>query len=194
MLYILEKVACGNLTGIPSKIPKLSSEVFTLVQIAIPVLLVIMGTLDMFKGITANKEDEITKGRKIFVKRLITATLFFFLFAITKFTISLIDNKVSYNNVVDCMDCFINYKSSCGKETLNDDWVCKIGEHSFTFNMSGTIEYVGSGLNVAESKFKPRWYEDCPSGNEYEVEIQPIKSNNSPLGISLVKKVIIKKK
>ena len=108
MLYILEKVSCGNLTDIPEKIPRLSSEIFTLILIAIPVLLVILGTIDLFKGITANKEDEMVKGRKMFVKRLITSVLVFFVIGIVKLTVSFLDNETSGKNLVDCMDCFIN--------------------------------------------------------------------------------------
>ena len=107
MFQILTKVACGNLTDIPSKFPKLSSEIFTIIEIAVPLLLVIMGTLDLFKGITADKEDEMAKGRKMFVKRLITGALVFFVFAITKLVISFLDNKTSYNNITGCMNCFI---------------------------------------------------------------------------------------
>ena len=109
MFQVLAKVACGNLTGIPSKIPNLTSEIFTLIEIAIPVLLVIMGTIDLFKGITANKEDEMVKGRKLFVKRLITGVLVFFIIAITKLVIEFVDNESSSATIVKCMDCFVNY-------------------------------------------------------------------------------------
>lgn len=109
MLQVLAKVACGNLTGIPAKIPNLTSEIFTIIEIAVPVLLVIMGTIDLFKGITADKEDEMVKGRKMFVKRLITGVLVFFILAITKMVIGFVDNDKSSSTIIKCMDCFINY-------------------------------------------------------------------------------------
>ena len=61
----MDKVSCGNITGIPAKIPELVSFAITLIQIAVPVILVVMGSVDLFKGITAQKEDEIKKGQKI---------------------------------------------------------------------------------------------------------------------------------
>ena len=111
MFEILTKVTCGNITGIPAKLPKLSSEIFTLIEIAIPVLLVIMGTIDMIKGITANKEDEIVKGRKMFVSRLIVGVIIFFIFVIVKTTVNFLDSDNSAN-IIDCMECFINNKCS----------------------------------------------------------------------------------
>ena len=110
MFQILAKVSCGNVTGIPAKIPRLSSEAFMLIEIAIPIVLVLMGTIDLFKAITANKEDEMVKARGVFVKRLITGALVFFIFAIIKLVIGFIDNKANTNNITQCMDCFINNK------------------------------------------------------------------------------------
>lgn len=105
----IDKVSCGNVTHIPAKIPELVSFAITLVQIAVPVILVIMGSLDLFKGITANKEDEIKKGQQIFIKRLIVAALIFFVIAITKLLISVVDSSSS-DNITECIDCFFNSK------------------------------------------------------------------------------------
>jgi len=103
------KVSCGNITDIPARIPRLTSKVITIIQIAIPVILVIMGSMDLFKGITAQKDDEIKKSQQIFVKRLIYAALIFFVVVIVKFLISLVAEN-STTNIVDCIDCFISNK------------------------------------------------------------------------------------
>ena len=57
--YSPATVSCGDglLTSIPNAVPKVVSIAYTIIQIAIPVILVVMGTLDLFKGITAQKED-----------------------------------------------------------------------------------------------------------------------------------------
>lgn len=102
------KVYCGNITGIPKKVPELSSYVISIIQIAVPIILVILGSIDLFKGITAQKEDEIKKGQQTLIKRLITAALIFFVVVIVKFFVSLIANSTSTVNIVDCIDCFIN--------------------------------------------------------------------------------------
>jgi len=51
----------------------------TIIQIAVPILLIIMGSLDLMKAVMAGKEDEIKKGQNTFVKRAIAAVIVFFI-------------------------------------------------------------------------------------------------------------------
>lgn len=107
--YSPATVSCGGglLTSIPNAVPKVVSIVYTIIQIAIPVILVVMGTLDLFKGITAQKEDEMKKGQQMFVKRLIAAALIFFVFVIVKVIISFVADGSSVA-IMECAECFIN--------------------------------------------------------------------------------------
>ena len=97
------------ITNIPLAVPKVVSIAFSIIQVAVPIVLVIFGTLDLFKAITAGKEDEIKKGQQLFIKRLISAVLVFFAFVIVKFAISLVADSSSVR-IIDCMECFINNK------------------------------------------------------------------------------------
>ena len=101
------KVSCGNVTDIPRKIPELTSMAITIVQVAVPVVLVIMGSMDLFKGITAQKEDEIKKGQQMFVKRLVVGALIFFVVVIAKLLISVVADTSSAN-IIECIDCFLS--------------------------------------------------------------------------------------
>ncbi len=101
------KVSCGNITDIPRKIPELTSYAMTLIQIAVPIIFVIVGSLDLFKGVTSQKEDEIKKGQQAFVKRLILAILIFFVVVIVKLAISAVAEGSS-QDIVECMDCFLS--------------------------------------------------------------------------------------
>lgn len=107
----LSKVSCGSGPGsfsdIPKKIPELTSYIITVLYVAIPVLLVIMGSIDLFKGIMSQKDDEMKKGQQMFIKRLIVAVLIFFIVVIMKFLISVIADT-NQANIVDCIDCFIS--------------------------------------------------------------------------------------
>lgn len=107
--YSPATVSCGDglLTSIPNAVPKVVSIAYTIIQIAIPVILVVMGTLDLFKGITAQKEDEMKKGQQMFVKRLISAALIFFVFVIVKVIISFVADGSSVA-IMECAECFIN--------------------------------------------------------------------------------------
>jgi len=104
------KVNCGNITNIPAKIPELTSYFITLVQIIVPVILVIMGSIDLFKGVTAQKEEEIKKGQVLFVKRLVVAAIIFFVVVVVKFIVSVVADTSSAN-IVECIDCF--FSNSC---------------------------------------------------------------------------------
>ena len=110
--YTSATVSCGSgmLTKIPSLLPKVISIMYNVIQIAVPVVLVVMGSLDLMKGITAQKEDDMKKGQQLFVKRLISAALIFFVFIIVKLVISFVaDNSTS--GIMDCAECFI--KNEC---------------------------------------------------------------------------------
>ena len=100
--------SCGNINGIPKKVPKLTSFIITLLQVATAVILVIMGTIDLFKGLASSKDDEIKKGQQSFVKRLITAALVFLVILIVKLVIGAVADSSS-SNIVSCMDCFLSY-------------------------------------------------------------------------------------
>lgn len=101
-------VSCGGglIDNIPSLIPKVISIAYTVIQVAVPVVLVVMGSLDLFKGITAQKEDEIKKGQQMFIKRLISAIIVFFVFVIVKVLISVVADSSS-NRILECTECFI---------------------------------------------------------------------------------------
>lgn len=103
--------SCGDgfITGIPSLIPQVISIVYTIIQIAVPIILVIAGSIDLIKGIISQKEDELKKNQSLFIKRLIYGILIFFVFTIVKLVISLTaDNG---NKTLECAECFI--KNSC---------------------------------------------------------------------------------
>ena len=101
------KVSCGNVSGIAAKIPELTSFCITMIQIAVPVVLVIVGSLDFFKAITSQKEDEMKKSQHIFMKRLILAAIIFFVIVIAKVLISVVADSSSAN-IIECMDCFLS--------------------------------------------------------------------------------------
>ncbi len=185
MIQFLDTIACGNLTDIPSKIPRLSSEIFLIIQIAVPVLLVIMGTIDMFNGITANNEDEIIKGRKLFVKRLVVGAIVFFIFAIVKMLVTFLDSKNS-SNIVACMNCFLN--NECKSETqmkidkINEqrkevqanyvEWTCVLNGQEFRYhsqNGSYALSPDLKGVTSYDSAFVPQNANECPTSDGYVI-------------------------
>lgn len=108
-------VSCGDklLTDIPSMLPKIIHTIYIVLQILVPILLVIFGSLDFFKAVIASKEDEIKKGQQTFIKRLISGIIVFFVFAIVRLVISFAGDEDSKSNIMKCASCIINNDENC---------------------------------------------------------------------------------
>jgi len=114
VMLCVPNVMAANIKGCESIIPgaaidvKIANTVHTVIlviQIAIPVLLVIFGMIDLFKAVIASKEEEIKKGRQTFLKRLLVAVIVFFVIAIVKFIISFVADD---DGIMTCANCFLN--------------------------------------------------------------------------------------
>ena len=101
---------------IDEKIPNMVSTIITVIKIVVPVLLVVMGMLDLMKGLTAQKDDEIKKGQQMFIKRLISGVLVFLVFTIVQFIISFVADEGDKANITTCSNCFINGNCTYKKE------------------------------------------------------------------------------
>ena len=101
---------------IDEKLPNIVSTIVKLIKIAVPVLLVIFGMLDLIKGIVAQKEDEIKKGQQILIKRLIAGALIYFIFVVVQMLISAVASDEK-QNIMNCANCFINGKCVVQKNT-----------------------------------------------------------------------------
>lgn len=105
--------SCGSgyITDIPSAILRVIRIVYIILQILVPIALVILGSIDLVKAIGSQKDDEIKKGQKTFIKRLITAAIIFFVFAIVKLVVGVFSNDD--NEIISCMNCFLDGVENC---------------------------------------------------------------------------------
>ena len=122
MLNILSNVSCGcatDTTGnmsclltIDSMIPNFVSTIVNVIKIAIPIMLIVFGLIDLGKATIAQKDDEIKKAQTTFVKRIIAAVLVFFVVAIVQLVFGLLNNAqdAGTQNPTACIDCFVNGK------------------------------------------------------------------------------------
>ena len=82
--------------------------VIPLIQIGIPILLIVLGTIDLGKAVIASKEDEIKNAQKMLIKRAIYAVAVFFVVTIVTLVFSLFsstgNNKLENeaNSWVNC--------------------------------------------------------------------------------------------
>lgn len=105
---------CGDvIPKMAAIIPQLTSTIVDLLKIAIPIILIILGMLDFGKAVMAQKEDEIKKSQGLFVKRLLSAALVFFVFIIVEVVFNLVtSDDPDQENIWNCVNCFIN--NECG--------------------------------------------------------------------------------
>jgi len=121
-------VYCGGndgsvlITNIPYKIPKITKMIYNAFMIVTPTILVVMGTIDLFRGITSSKEDELKKGRDTFVRRLIASVIVFLVVLGVKFIIGLIaGSSDNSNRIVGCIDCFVSNNCSATYTVCDDE-------------------------------------------------------------------------
>ncbi len=101
--------AISSTVLIDEKIPNTVSTIVNIIKVVVPILLVIFGMIDLFKGITAQKEDELKKGQQMFIKRLVAGIIVFFVFSIVQMLTSLVAGDDN-TDIFTCVNCFINKK------------------------------------------------------------------------------------
>lgn len=113
-MFILDQITCGGgnkgIITMDSVIPTTTSLLVNIIKIGIPVILIVLGMIDLGKAVMAQKEDEIKKSQMMFVKRLISAALVFFVVAIVQLVFGLFAGKTEKNkeDIWDCISCFVS--------------------------------------------------------------------------------------
>lgn len=111
---------------LPVALANFSSALLMLIKIIVPIILIGLGIIDMVKSMTEGDEDKIAKARNLFVKRLISGALVFFVVTITNFIFDLVGNSSSatayinsFINGVDDAKCEVYVKENEKKLILN---------------------------------------------------------------------------
>lgn len=84
-------------------------HIFRIIQIAVPIIIILMGTIDLVKAVVAQKPDEMKKAQSILIKRLIIGVAIFFVPMIVNFLV----NLVGGNTTSPCLSCVLNNPGDC---------------------------------------------------------------------------------
>ena len=84
--------------------------VFLLIKIATPIILIVVGMIDMTKAITGKDEDAIKKAQNKLIKKAIAAVSVFLVCTIVNTLMTVIIGNTDYK---ECASCFNNPYSSC---------------------------------------------------------------------------------
>ena len=101
------KIVCGDVE-VPYVAAQVTSTIINILKIITPIIIIIFGMIDLVKGVMAQKEDDISKGSKTFVRRLLLGAFVFLVFVFVEFIIGLVAPKSSNTNMWNCVDCFVN--------------------------------------------------------------------------------------
>ena len=85
---------CDNLLPI---IRLIKNGIIPLIQIGIPIILILLGMLDLGKAVVASKEDEIKAAQKLLIKRAIYALAIFFVVLIVQLVLGLLSSTGDKN-------------------------------------------------------------------------------------------------
>lgn len=112
MWFLVDDVLCtlpGGQISVPGAIASIIATVVNLIKIAVPIILIILGMLDMGKAVASQKDDEIKKGQKTLMSRCIAAGIVFFVVAIVQLLFNIIgSNEVNKDNMWSCIDSLVN--------------------------------------------------------------------------------------
>ena len=103
MLFVL-KTFCDTTAGIWALIGK----IINVVQIAIPVLIVLLGTIDLGKAVIGGDEKTIKEAQGTLIKRIIYGVVIFFMFIIVQAIFGLVAKNAVNSETSDCWKCVSN--------------------------------------------------------------------------------------
>lgn len=95
-----------NCDSIPEELTNMLNGIVTLIQIGVPIILIIMGMIDMGKAVASQKEDEIKKAQSMLIKRVIYAVVVFLVIAIVEFVLGFVGDSAS--EALQCIKTIFN--------------------------------------------------------------------------------------
>lgn len=100
IMFILDEIStfCNE----TRQIWQFIGRVIKLIQIAIPILLVLLGSIDLGKAVMAGEEKEIKEAQTLLIKRIIYGVVVFFAFTIVKGVIGLATSDENANSKCWC--------------------------------------------------------------------------------------------
>jgi surface polysaccharide O-acyltransferase-like enzyme len=98
MFVLYSAIGGCTFAAIPDIVGSIVKLIYLAIRIGIPVILLIVGMVDLGKAVVAQKEDEIKKAQGLLVQKVIAAVIVFLLFTLIQFAINLVDKANAQAN------------------------------------------------------------------------------------------------
>jgi len=110
MFQILEEVANVESAcyGFDSIIRVIKDGVFPIMQIVIPIILVVLCTLDLGRAVISSDDKENKKNLKRIVRRLVYAILIFFFITVVNLIFTMVGSITENENLIKWSQCWNN--------------------------------------------------------------------------------------
>lgn len=180
--------------GIKSSLKFIGYLIFA-IKILVPIIIMLMGTIDLLKAITANDDDQIKKNSVVLIKRLVMGILIFFIPTIISVVFSMVYNfriiEGSYNTCLSCIttptECeipdppanskniVINQKFDFGRgedEISVPDTEADVGNRK-DFDTSSKYP----NMSISRGKFGAFPYNEAPAGRDITIDSRWVSAN-----------------
>lgn len=99
-----------NCQGLGFIVKIVKHGIFPILQIGIPIILIVLGTLDLGKAVISSDEKEVKAAQSRLMKRCIYAVAVFFIVTIVQLVFNLINNVAASNagNLTGWWTCWSN--------------------------------------------------------------------------------------
>lgn len=107
----------------PENLPTLTSGLFNLLKLLVPIILIIMGMVDFTRAMTGTDEQQMKKCQSRFITRLLAAIIVFVVVSLVQFVF----NSVSISNnesFRSCVSCLINNRGCSTTSKLEKKEKC----------------------------------------------------------------------
>ena len=108
----LEYVKCGSAIGIPRPIPQMTTMLYTMFMVGVPIVLIAASVLTMIKAIKSDNADEVLKAKDKLVKKFVAAGVIFLILSLTRFIVGQVTtNSDDKKSATSCIRCFLFYSN-----------------------------------------------------------------------------------
>ena len=83
-------------------------NIVSFIKIAVPIILVVMGSIDLTKAVMASKDDEIKKAQSTLLKRAIVGVIIFFIPAIVNLLVGMVFPDYRDDENYNCVRCVLD--------------------------------------------------------------------------------------
>ncbi len=102
--------ACADVC-IPSDLAKLTTLVYNIIRIVVPLVLIIIGMVDMARAMIAKNQDEVKKAQQLLVKKAIAGAIVFLLLSLILWSVDILSSTSETDKdkgIVECINALFN--------------------------------------------------------------------------------------